>query len=104
MVMSIRVTRRESTPGLGEIEQAQPRQVESLEQALLRVLPLDLSQLLRRHFTPVRSERAIHFTPDEEQRLLISICGDRRGHFVFEHGESPLEVFEIERPRRINQR
>ena len=42
-------------PRSGEIKKAQPRHFEMLEQSFLRVLPLELRQLLRGHLTPVRA-------------------------------------------------
>src|SRR5208282_2931909 len=89
---------------LSQIEQAEPRHAEKLEHALLRVLPFELRQLLGRHFTPIRRERAIHFSANGEKLLLVGIGGERRGEFLFEHGKAALEVFEVKRPGRIEQR
>src|SRR5580658_873106 len=64
---------RFSNAPLRQIKKTQPRHIKILEQPLLRILPLQLRQLLRRHLTPVRRQRPVHFAPDGEQRLFVRI-------------------------------
>src|SRR6266568_4955947 len=83
--------RTESLPGHREtppfpashhVEQAQPRQSESFEQAFLQVLPLDLCKLCRRHLPPVGSELAVEFPARRDQRLFAGASRRRRRQFL----------------------
>src|SRR2546425_140151 len=53
-----------------QIEQAQPRQFIVLEQPLLRILALELAELLRRHFSAIGLQRPVHLPPDGEQGIF----------------------------------
>ena len=62
-----------------EIEKAKSRQIESLEQALLRVLAFELAQLFARHAAAVGREVTVQLAPNGQERLLVGRSG-QSGH------------------------
>src|SRR5216684_955559 len=101
--MSPRPPRTRPPAALDHVEQAQPRQSESFEQAFLQILPLDLRELCRRHLPPVGSELAVEFSARRNQRLFAGASRSRCRKFFFQCREAPLEILQIERRGGIEE-
>src|SRR5713101_7497515 len=101
--MSPRPPRTRPPAALDHVEQAQPRQSESFEQAFLQILPLDLRELCRRHLPPVGGELAVEFSARRNQRLFAGASRSRRRKFFFQSREAPLEILQIERRGGIEE-
>jgi len=75
-----------------------------LEEAFLSVLALELRQLLGGHLAAIWGEGTVHFAADGEEDFLVGISRESCGQPVFENGHAALEVFQVERAGRIEQR
>ena len=75
-----------------------------LEEAFLSVLALELSQLLGGHLAAIGGEGTVHFSADGEEDFLVGVGCENCGQLVLENGQAALEVFQVERAGRIEQR
>src|SRR4029077_10258234 len=58
---------------LCEVEKAEARDAEMLEEAFLSVLALELRQLLGGHLAAIWGEGTVHFAADGEEDFLVGV-------------------------------
>ena len=98
------VIRRLSKTDSGKIVEAKPRQSKLFQQSLLYILSLNQRDLFCFHFAAILRELAVDFAADAEHLVFGGVLRQRGLDFFVEDGQAALEVFEVERARRVEER
>src|SRR3990172_4359570 len=80
-----------------QIKQAEAGQAGFFEQLPRQELPLQMRDLLGSHFLPRRPESTVHLRAHPDQFFFQRGVLENGEHLLFEHGQPPLYVFEVQR-------